>query len=330
MKNAKPISTPLATHFRLSSALSPRLEDDVDYMSQVLYSSAVGSLMLITCSCPNLSYVVIVVRRSMANPGKEHWKVVKWIFKYLRDSYDVCLHFGRVRDGVIWYVDFDFAGDLDKRSLTGYVFTIGGCIISWNATLQTTVALSTTEVEYMAITKACKETIWLRGFLGEICDDLKTTIVFCDSQSAIFLSKYQMFHERTKHTDVHYHFVRGVIAHDDIIVCKVNTHDNPANITTKKLPVTKFKHCLDLVGAHSEFSPLRLLVEVGCFLSEIGFSILVPFVEFTSRWRLLVLVTRILELENMKEEKGSPKIGDLSRQVYACRNKPIDIQDAPF
>ena len=266
-------------------------------MSQVLYSSAVGYLMLITCPRPNLSYVVSVVRRYMANPGKEHWKAVQWIFKYLRDSSDVCLHFGRARDGVIWYVDFDFARDLDKRSLTGYVFTIEGYTISWRATLQNTVALSTIEVEYMAITKVCKETIWLGGFLGEICDDLKTTIVFCDSQSAIFLSKYQMFHERTKHIDVHYHFVRGVIAHGDIIVCKVNTHDNHVDITTKKLPVTKFKHCLDLVGAHYEFIPFGLLVEVGCFLLEIGFSVLVPSVEFTSRWRLLVLVTRILELK---------------------------------
>ena len=72
----------------------------------------------------------------MANPGKKHWNIIQWIFIYLRGSIDVCLHFGRTRDEVVRYVDFDFAGDLDKRkSLTGYVFTIGGCAISWKATL---------------------------------------------------------------------------------------------------------------------------------------------------------------------------------------------------
>ena len=130
-------------------------------MSQVPYSNAVGCLMYaMVCSCLDLSYVVSAVNIYMANPGKEHWKTVQWIFRYLRDSIDVCLHFGKTRDGVVRYVDFDFAGDLDKRrSLTGYVFTVGGCAINWKATLQTTIALSTTEAEYMTITEACKEVI---------------------------------------------------------------------------------------------------------------------------------------------------------------------------
>ena len=72
---------------------------------------------------------------------------------------------------------------------TGYVFTISGFAISWKYTLQTTVALSTIEAEYMAIKKACKEAIWLKGLFGELSENLQITIVFCDSQSAIFLTK---------------------------------------------------------------------------------------------------------------------------------------------
>ena len=80
--------------------------------------------------------------------------------QYLRGSNSVCLQFGRTRDGVVGYVDSDYAGDLDKRrSLTGYVFPIRGYAISWKATLQSTIALSTTEAEYMALTKACKEAL---------------------------------------------------------------------------------------------------------------------------------------------------------------------------
>ena len=137
MQNAKPVSTLLAAHFRLSSALYLQSNDDINYMSQVPYSSAMGSLMyVVVCSRPNLSYVVSAVSRYMKNLGKEHWKAVQWIFKYLHSSTDVCLHFGRTRDGVVGYVNFDFACDLDKRkSITVYVFTVGGCVINWKATL---------------------------------------------------------------------------------------------------------------------------------------------------------------------------------------------------
>ncbi|KAG8493847.1 hypothetical protein CXB51_011132 [Gossypium anomalum] len=247
MRSAKPVSTPLAAHFRLSSALSPQSDDEIEYMSHVPYSSAVGSLMYaIVCSRPDLSYAVSAVSRYMANPGKEHWKAVQWILRYLRD-----LDRRRTEDGVYSYVDADFVGDLDRRrSLTGYVFTIGGCAISWKATLQTTVTLSTTEAEYMAITEACKEAIWLKGLFSELNEDLQISTVFCDSQSAIFLTKDQMFHERTKHIDVRYHFVRDIIARGDIVVSKISTHENPADMMTKSLPITKFEHCLDLVGVH--------------------------------------------------------------------------------
>ncbi|KAG8503021.1 hypothetical protein CXB51_000861 [Gossypium anomalum] len=220
MQSAKPVSTPLAAHFRLSSALSPQSDDEIEYMSHVPYSSVVGSLMYaMVCSRPDLSYAVSA--------------------------------FGRTENGVIGYVDADFAGDLDKRrSLTGYVFTVRGCAISWKATLQTTVALSTTEAEYMAIIEACKKAIWLKGLFSELNEDLQISTVFCDSQSAIFLTKDQMFHERTKCIDVWYHFVHDIIAHGDIVVSKISTHENPADMMTKSLPITNFEHCLDLVGVH--------------------------------------------------------------------------------
>ncbi|KAG8482631.1 hypothetical protein CXB51_024131 [Gossypium anomalum] len=165
-------------------------DDEIEYMSNVPYSSAVGSLM----------YAM----------------------------------FGRIRDGVIGYVDANFARDFNRRrSLTGYVFTIGGCVISWKATLETTVALSTTEAEYMAITEACKEAIWLKGLFSELNEDLQISTVFCDSLNAIFLTKEQMFHERTKHIDVRYHFVCDIIALGDVVVSKISTHENLADMMTK-------------------------------------------------------------------------------------------------
>ncbi|KAG8474542.1 hypothetical protein CXB51_031315 [Gossypium anomalum] len=150
LDSAKPVSTPLAAHFRLSSVLSPQSDDEIEYMSHVPYSSAVGSLM----------YAM----------------------------------FGRTENGVIGYVDADFAGYLDRRrSLTCYVFTIGGCAISWKATLQTTVALSTTEAEYIAITEDCKEAIWLKGLFSELNEDLQINKYFVTVRMSSLLQKIKCF-----------------------------------------------------------------------------------------------------------------------------------------
>ena len=98
----------------------------------------VGYLMYVmVCSRPNLSYAMSLVSRYMANPGKEHWKAFQWIFRYLRGTSNACLNFGKTDEGLAGYVDSEFAANLDKRrSLTGYMFTIDDCAISWNATLQ--------------------------------------------------------------------------------------------------------------------------------------------------------------------------------------------------
>ncbi|CAD6220463.1 unnamed protein product [Miscanthus lutarioriparius] len=191
----------LLKHVRIG--LVESTNEDFEYMSRVLYSSVVGSLMYaMVCSRPDLSYAISLVSRYTANPGKEHWKVVQWIFRYLRGTANACLKFdktdkgltsymdsnfavnlgkrrsligyvftiggcafGKTDKGLTGYVDSDFAADLDKRiSLTGYVFTIGGCAVSWMATLQPVVALSTTEAEYMAVAEGYKESVWLKDY----------------------------------------------------------------------------------------------------------------------------------------------------------------------
>jgi ATP-binding cassette subfamily B (MDR/TAP) protein 1 len=97
---------PIAPHFKLSSTQYPVTNEDIEYMSRVPYSSAVGSLMnAMVCSHPDLSYAMSLVIRYMANPGKEHWKAVQWIFRYLRGTSTAYLKFGRTVKGLIGYVD---------------------------------------------------------------------------------------------------------------------------------------------------------------------------------------------------------------------------------
>ncbi|KAJ9547366.1 hypothetical protein OSB04_019909 [Centaurea solstitialis] len=250
MFEAKSVKTPFAPHFKLSSGLSPSTQADVSYMARVPYSSAVGSLMYaMICTRPDLAYVVSMVSRYMANPGKEHWKAVQWIFRYLKGTADLCLHFGRNSLGVLGYVDSDHGKDMDnRRSVTGYVFTLDGCDISWRAHLQPTVALSTTEAEYMAVSEAVKEGVWLKGFFGELCERLKVEEVFCDNQGAVLLTKDRVFHDRTKHIDIRHRYIREVVARGDLKVVKISTDDNAADMLTKPLPVAKFNLCLDLIG----------------------------------------------------------------------------------
>jgi hypothetical protein len=182
-------------------------------MSKGLYSSDVGSLMYaMVCSHPNLSHAMSIVSRYMANPSREHWKVVQWILRYLCGSSNACLCFGESIDGLFGYVYSDYAGDLDKRRyLSGYVFTIGGCVVSWKACLWATIVMSTIEAKYMATVETTKEALWLKGVYSEPCDIKSCITIYCDSHSAIYLTKDKMVTKRTKHININYHFVHDVI-----------------------------------------------------------------------------------------------------------------------
>ncbi|GJX03559.1 retrotransposon protein, putative, ty1-copia subclass [Tanacetum coccineum] len=251
--NGKSVKMPLGGHFKLSLKDCPVRDCDVERMSKVPYANAVGSLMyLMVCTRPDIAYAVSVVSRYLANPGKNHWEAVKWILKYLRGTANVGLvhepNHGKHVD-VTSFANSDYAKDPDKgRSITGYAFLVQGCVVSWKATLQHMVALSTTEAEYMALTKAVNEAIWLRGLLEELGVELNTVAVNCDNQGAIHLSHNHIFHERTKHINVRYHLIREVLEAKIVKVLKVGTEHNATDALTKVVPGLKLQHCLVLLN----------------------------------------------------------------------------------
>ena len=120
------------------------------------------------------------------------------------------------------------------------VFTAGGNPISWRSSLQKVVALSTTEAEYIALSDAVKEGVWLKRFAKELGFPQESVEIFCDSQSAIALSKNAVYHEKTKHVATKYYFICDLIDAGEVQVLKIGTEYNPANIFTKVLPVLRF------------------------------------------------------------------------------------------
>ncbi|KAK4584295.1 hypothetical protein RGQ29_022149 [Quercus rubra] len=167
---AKPVSTPLGSHFKLSKEQSPKTEEEMDHMNKVPYASSIGNLMYaMVCTRPDITHAVGVVSRFMSRPKKQHWEAVKKILRYLRGSSDTCLCF------------------------------TSGTAISWVSNLQKIVTLFSTKAEYVARTEAVNKMIWLHGFLDELSKKQWMGILHNDSHSAIFLAKILVFHSKSKH-----------------------------------------------------------------------------------------------------------------------------------
>ena len=256
MSNCKSVVVLLAGHFILSKLQCPKKNSEFVQMENIPYANAIGTVMYSMISTrPDLSYLISLLSRYMSNPGKAHWDALKYLLRYINNTLHTGLCYEKRQNAfdLVGFVDSDFIGDRDSRkSTTAFYFTLGGNCISWKSQLQPLVALSSTEAEYVAMTDAIKEAIWIRGILEEI-NLLQGEVIVCsDSQSAIHLCKNPVYHERTKHVDVKYHFVKDQVATGAMKIQKVSTKDNPADMGTKCVTAAKLKHCLNLlhVGVH--------------------------------------------------------------------------------
>ncbi|GAA0173952.1 hypothetical protein LIER_27447 [Lithospermum erythrorhizon] len=155
------------------------------------------------CTRSDIPYAVSLMSRFTSNPGKKHWKGVKWILRHLKGTFNLCICYGGNKDDLAAYSDSDLAGDIDTmKSTSGYLFTYGRVAISWQSKLQKCTTLSTTEVEYIIVTEYCKEMLWLKRFSEELGLSQQKFVVQCDSQSAIHLYKNPSLHSRSKHIQV--------------------------------------------------------------------------------------------------------------------------------
>lgn len=216
MQTAKKGLLPFRHGVPLSKGQSPMTAKEIEEMRQVPYASAVGSLMYaMLCTRPDICYAVGIVARYQSNPGQAHWTAVKHILKYLKRTRDYRLVYHADSLMPLGYTDSDFQADRDeKKSTSGYVFTLGGGAVSWRSAKQRCIADSTMEAEYVAASEASKEAVWFKNYLMDL--DVvpglpKSIIVYCDNSGAVANSKEPRTHKATKHIERKYHVIREIV-----------------------------------------------------------------------------------------------------------------------
>ena len=250
----KNYATPMEKDIKLRKFEANMMSDSQrEYVENFPYQNIVGALLYLSINTrPDISYAVGVLARFSKNPNYRACKALLRVLIYLRATAERGIRYTGDDLRVYAYSDADWAGDLNsRRSTTGYVVYAAGGPIAWQSKLQTTIAVSTMEAEYMAAFGAIQELIWTKGVLSELdFDYVGPMILHMDSKSAMALAKNPTHHKRSKHIDIKYHWLRehsyesGTV---DLVHCA--TGDMVADVMTKALdgPLHE-KHAVNATG----------------------------------------------------------------------------------
>lgn len=220
-------------------------------MENISYASVVGSLMYAqTCTRPDISFVVGMLRRYQSNPGIEHWKAAKKVLRYLKGTRQYMLTYRRSdKLEVVGYFDLDFASYVDsQKSIFGYLFILAGGAISWKSAKQTIIAASTMEAEFVVYFEATVLALWLRNCIsgfGIVDSIAKQLRMYCDKFTAVFFSKNDKYSNGAKHIDLKYLAVKEEVQKQTVFMEHIKTELVIADPLTEGLTPKTLKEHVD-------------------------------------------------------------------------------------
>ena len=204
-----------------------------------LYRRWVNSLVYLTVTHPNISYVVHQVSQYLSAPQSTHYATILLILQYLKGTLFHSLFYSTQSPLVLYaFSNANWAKDpTDRKSTTGYCFLLGSSWISQRSKKQTFVARSSTKTEYRALADTTSELLWLRWLLKDLgVSTSSATPLYCNNQSAIHIAHNDVFHEQTKHIKIDCHFIHYHHVHGALKFFSVSSKDQLADIFTKSLP----------------------------------------------------------------------------------------------
>jgi len=236
MLGAKPAKSPCSSGAKLSKFDGEVLSDPTEYRH------VVGALQYYTLTRPKIAFLVNQLCQHMHHPSTAHWTAAKRVLWYLKATPSHRLFYSKGPLQLQAFYDSDWAGSPDdRRSTSGFCVFLGNCLISWSAKKQAVVSHSSTEAEYHSMAIATVELYSLRMLFKDLTIPLPyAPILWCDNVSALALASNPMYHTRTKHIEVNYHFVREKVINGDISVKFISTLDQIADIFTKGLSSSRF------------------------------------------------------------------------------------------
>ncbi|XP_020701300.1 uncharacterized protein LOC110113182 [Dendrobium catenatum] len=234
--DCNPATTPVTP----SSKQDPT--ESAPFHDPTLYRQLAGSLQYLSITRPDIAFATNAVYQHMQKPTDKDFKALKRLLRYIKGTITYGLPINNGPLELRTYTDADWASDSsDRKSISGYCSFLGPTIISWTVKNQATVAKSSTEAEYRALSAATSDVLWLRRLAEELhIPQLAPTPIYCDNTSAIAIAKNPVFHARTKHIEIDYHFIRQHIESKAIQLIHIASNDQIADILTKPFSITRF------------------------------------------------------------------------------------------
>jgi hypothetical protein len=246
LSESKPMKTPMEPRVCLSHT------DPQSKVSGLPYRNAVGSIMyLMLATRPDLAYAVGRVSQYLESHTDQHWRAVKRIIRYLKHTRSCSLVYKKSQNTtLVGYSDSDWANSNDRKSVGGYTFFYGGALIDWSSRKQSTIALSSTEAETIALNEAAKESQWLRQLVHDLSHEKSSQVpkIYVDNQACLSIAKREGHHGRTKHIDVKYLHTQELVENHCLTLDYCPTEDMVADIMTKALENTKHWKFMKMMG----------------------------------------------------------------------------------